>query len=732
MAFPDDPLGTKVELMLGGAWTDITPYARLADPITITRGRADEASAVDPGTCTVTLGNQDGRFSPRNPTGPYYGQIGRNTPLRVSVMAGPSYLSLPGLAHDDASTTPLAITGDIDIRIDATLGNWVTSGTASSTQLIGQYEYSTSAGTNSWVLMMRNGVPHFEWSPDGSTNTVQVDATAAPTIPFQGRTALRVTLDVNNGAGGWTVTFYTAPTMVGPWVQLGAPVTGSGVTSIYASTARLRIGQASYNLTYPPASGAVWAAQVLNGINGSPRINVDFTGLAPGTASWSDAAGAPWLLGGTASVTNQRLRFCGEVPSWPPSWGPGGQDVTVAVEASGILRRLGQGAKSLASTLARRVPSGSPVAYWPMEDAAGATQAYSPIPGVRPLNTVAFDFAAQDGPPGSDELPTIGTGASMTGAVPAAAPGAWHVEMCYLIEQAPALDANCQMLTVPTTVGYQWRVGVGASLIHLDVTDNTGASVFTTTVLPTNFFGSWSRLQLEASQSGSSVNYLLRWIAIGGVTWQISGTFTGQCGAVSRVSTTFDSNLQGMSLGHLGVFASTGVTIYNSADIGFAAESTHDRMYRLATEESTPLILPAMLDAHPMGPQTPDTLLDLLQQAADVDQGILYEQRGAVALAYRPRETLYNQPPTLALTYGQRHEVMPPLAPVDDDQLIRNDVTVTRTGGSSARVVQTDGPLSTAPRRPASACTLRRDVQSRQRRPARRHGGLAGARWNVG
>lgn len=79
-----DVIGLTVELFLGGAWTDISPYVRYADKIVITRGAPDETSTMQPQTCALTIDNRDGRFSPRNPLGPYYGQIGRNTPIRVS------------------------------------------------------------------------------------------------------------------------------------------------------------------------------------------------------------------------------------------------------------------------------------------------------------------------------------------------------------------------------------------------------------------------------------------------------------------------------------------------------------------------------------------------------------------------------------------------------------------------------------------------------------------------
>src|SRR5690606_12417880 len=56
------------------------------------------------------------------------------------------------------------------------------------------------------------------------------------------RVALRATLDVDDGNGNHVVTFYSAPTIAGPWIQLGDPQIASGTTSIFSGNADLCIG----------------------------------------------------------------------------------------------------------------------------------------------------------------------------------------------------------------------------------------------------------------------------------------------------------------------------------------------------------------------------------------------------------------------------------------------------------------------------------------------------------
>lgn len=82
------PLVLLVELDTAGDGsyaTDVTAYVRAAGGVGITRGRADEQAAPSPAMLRLALNNRDGRFCPRNPTGPYYGSIGRNTGIRVTV-----------------------------------------------------------------------------------------------------------------------------------------------------------------------------------------------------------------------------------------------------------------------------------------------------------------------------------------------------------------------------------------------------------------------------------------------------------------------------------------------------------------------------------------------------------------------------------------------------------------------------------------------------------------------
>jgi hypothetical protein len=85
-------LDVHVELWIDDEWVDITSDVYTRAPITITRGRTAEGGQVEPSSCTLTVNNRDGTYSPRNPSSDYFGKIGRNTPIRVRVTADVRFL----------------------------------------------------------------------------------------------------------------------------------------------------------------------------------------------------------------------------------------------------------------------------------------------------------------------------------------------------------------------------------------------------------------------------------------------------------------------------------------------------------------------------------------------------------------------------------------------------------------------------------------------------------------
>jgi hypothetical protein len=692
VAFPQTPVELLAEMQIGGVWTDITADLYARAPLTIERGRPDEAARVDPSSAKFQLNNRGNEYSPRNPRSVNYGLIGRNTPVRFSVPGTESYLATTGVSEDIVATpdhASLDITSDIDVRVELT-ASWYQ---AAQQTLIGKW--SLIDGNRSWIFRVVDALALFVWSPTGLSAAAISATFDLPLLPR--RAALRATLDVDNGAGGNTATLYWAESLAGPWTLVQTVVT-AGTTSIFSGTAPLEIAptQVTTTQTRLPWRGRLHRAEVRSGIGGSVVASPDVRALSVGTTSWADSAGRTWTVAGAAAVTNREYRLHAEVSSWPPRWDVSGQDVYVPVEASGILRRLGQGTKALASTLRRRIPAvGAPVAYWPLEEGSNAVQGYSPLPGVAPLLTTGFQYAADDSLFGSSALPKIDAAAIMQGTVPThTATGQWHVAYMYYL---PAEPASRTLLLEFTTTGTAKRITFTSEpgLIEMIGYNAAGVSVFTTSIVPSGFHGQWNGLGLTAAETGGNVRYEINWDIVDGAGFVGGTTIAGTAGTVTSINTTFGPLAADMRIGHLGVFASSSTAVYRFGDNGWRGEEAGDRLLRLGAEEGVPITPGYSLTA--MGAQRPNALLPLLNECADADLGVLHEDREQLGLVYRPRISLYNQPVVLTLDYAVDGQVAPPLEPVDDDQRIRNDRTVTRVDGSSARVVDETGPLSILP-----------------------------------
>jgi hypothetical protein len=227
-----------------------------------------------------------------------FARLSNEEGIRWQMPAAELALKFPGLTGDHASTpdhVSLDITGDLDVRCEMTpetLNPFRLQALVAKTD-------SGTANEQSYLLYLNSETVHFLWSPNGSV-VHGVDATESlPNIPRQ---AVRVTIDVDNGAGGHTVRFYTASSISGPWEQLGEPVSapGENETSIFASTAPVTIGAAGVDGQFDSYRGLIHAVEIRDGIDGTTVADPDFSESSPGDTSLIDSTGKVWSLhGGT-------------------------------------------------------------------------------------------------------------------------------------------------------------------------------------------------------------------------------------------------------------------------------------------------------------------------------------------------------------------------------------------------------------------------------------------------
>jgi hypothetical protein len=729
--------GFAVEIDLDGTWTDITSYIRAESAIQITRGRQGEGSQADYSRALFTVENTDGRFSPRNPMGAWYGTIGRNTACRIAKAHGAVALQLQGEAGDRChavATESLNIASDVDIRIDCQAESW-----RQAQILAGKVDPESPLGGNAWVWYLNeSGYMVLEWQNAGAGGFTN-SATSTEPVPQGVRQALRVTLDVNNGASGNTATFYTSDTIAGSWTQLGSAVTASGTTAIGPTgedSAPITVGGLNPNgtdLGYLPGGlfGLVYHFELLDGIAGSKVADVDFTAQTTGVYTFTEQSNV-WLCFGNAVISNRRWRFHGELSELPVRWDSTGSDVWVEIEASGLTRRMEQRATPVRSAQYRFHTSTHTnedglgdgntqdvEAYWPMEDGERATRFSSGLPGGSPmLVSGSPEFASYEGFKSSSPLPNWKTGSSGRGATPGTTDGNCYVS--FLLSAPSGITNGATILNIATT-GTLRRLELtypSTDNLNLRGFDSDGVQLFTSLSFGVPIAGDLNCITIHAYNTGSDVAWAVysQELTATTATLEMSGTLAantlGRVAAVNVNNGTTDMN--DVYLGHLAVYGpalhqgvATNAVHNNSALNAYLGEDATSRAYRLCSEESIEVrrIGDRRIqqdgsetfagDGEEMGYQEQDTILALLRECEESDGGFLYEPREIRGLGYRSRSSLYNTDTLLELNYSSAH-LAGELNPVDDDGFIRNRVTVERKDGSASTYEKESGPLSTA------------------------------------
>lgn len=707
------------ELQIDGEWVDISADVLTREPVHITRGRGDEATTADPSTCSLTLNNRRGTYSPHNPLSPYYGKLTKNTPLRVRV--GP----LPD--------TP-------DLEVEDTFDRSVTSGWGTATTGQTWTGDTTGASVSGGAAHHRvdtvgaSGMrgQYMNWdSPHDVDITVDVDidrpphgwishAAYAEVMPRRTLAGERIVASVGfrvdtGDPRGLRVSTSAAARRDGmffhlsPWEALPGLVYRPGEwlsmrVQAVGPEMRLRVWPAG---TPEPD---VWHTQVHHpdrptdsggiGVESSLTDQTEDTDL-PLTVSYRNLVVRPIH----PTNINAISRFTGVVSEWPPRWDVSDSDVWVPITASGVLRRLGQGSKPLRSVLRRGVEANSPVAYWPLEDGPRTRQATSVTPGVSPLRVAGFQFGEDTSLTTSAPLPTLSSSASMSVQSLAVdpTPSGWEVDMLYRLE-APGDDGysarqvflELQNTEFDLTLWLDTEQSTGRPILRREVVNARGDLVaqgytnISAGAIP--FFGAWRRLRVSARPTDVGwVEMRVDWFDVDNWGAGIGFTFSSWLGRITGLTTTFGPELEGMGLGHITVWGALYTNAYLLALPGHDRETARQRMVRLSAGASIPVEVTGAA-SETLGVEQRGTYLEVIGQAQEADFGAPGESRSHLGLTYRGRDLLYNQDPALTLDYAAG-EISPPMEPIDDDQALLNEVEVTRADGASFQVEDITGPL---------------------------------------
>lgn len=703
---------------------DLAARVRGSDSIRITRGLADQQGTYAPTSMTSTLNNRDGVFSPTNPYSPLYGKIGRNLRFRTGVKKSNTwdeYLRMPdyntlntGQRMYTVDKASLDVTGDLDVRFEFT-PNYTRTRRQS---LCGKW--NVAAASRSWFVEMRqDGTLALATSPDGTLGAALTNVTTYTVPTAASRMAIRVTLDVDNGAAGRVYTWYTSTSISGTWTQV-ATSTVAGTTSIFGGTTEVEVGsvnQANGPFTDSvPFSGKVHAFQLYNGIAGTLVADFNPTTRDVGkNKTWVDTCASPntWLMSGAdIRLASDRIRLSGEIASLPELWDVTNVDRWVPMTAASIGRRYTTNKGVLGSAIYRNYRNYPLLnGYWPCEDQAGATQAASALSDGRPGETVSCTFGSTSGLDGSAGCLTLSSApnissATFRGKTITTGTGSTTVLFYFKLDTLPASEFTWGnfYLFPATTVRIEFNIGPNYFSFRGYGSDNTnrfdsGAILFGATPLD-----QWVGMQIWLTQEGGNVRYQTAWHGVGTNTFFThnpgGSTYAGTLGRGLHLAKfgTPDASFAGAQLAHVIMATSSDLdlvsTRFRDVSKGYAGETVLARMARLAVEENVQLDwLGDFYNTQICGPQQVARLVDNFTSAAAVDGGLFGDMRDTPGFRYVTRAYLGNRQ-GLTLNYANSELSATP-APITDDRYTVNDFTASRPSGSSARYQANDNrPLN--------------------------------------
>jgi hypothetical protein len=262
------------------------------------------------------------------------------------------------------------------------------------------------------------------------------------------------------------------------------------------------------------------------------------------------------------------------------------------------------------------------------------------------------------------------------------------------------------------TIGFvdiSYRTGGNLELKFYDQGRALIATSGSVAVGPAGLNGVPMGISANLTQNGSNVDWYLSW-NVDNLTAGVAATGTvasRTIGAPLGILISPYTQVGSSALGHA-LMANVGSNEYTStlftsingayAMNGYEFESSYERIARLCLESDSVKV--TLFDDDVIGAvtilgvQQRKTFLDLLDDAATADLGVLQEARGIIGFVYRTGWSMANQAAVLTLDYSTG-QVQPPFGQVDDDQLLLNDFTAKRVpDGSSYRAAQTTGLLA--------------------------------------
>lgn len=303
---PDDP---------APAFEDVSAFVRMSPGISIARGRSPEGGQVSPGTCTLTLDNSDGRFTPERTTSPYYPNVTLGRRMRVRYRDPANVGNLVTNSTFEVDTAGW-IAGVGSTIAQSAVRAWEGTKSLASTISAGSTNRWAETTVSGLVIGQTYSVSGYVWVPAGN---------------------LATTLYLPSSGGPQATT-----TVTNAWERL----TGS-----FVATA--------------PTTRVVFMSQVL-------AVGV------PGDTAWIDGVmvdNGATVQPFTSAAPQISDRFTGFIDSWPLTWPSVTTEATSQISATDRLKRLASGRRKLRAVIQEEILADLPVAYWPLSEQEGSSTA---------------------------------------------------------------------------------------------------------------------------------------------------------------------------------------------------------------------------------------------------------------------------------------------------------------------------------------------------------------------
>lgn len=414
------------------------------------------------------------------------------------------------------------------------------------------------------------------------------------------------------------------------------------------------------------------------------------------------------------------LRITGRVTDWSPKIGSDNER-TVGVTVSGVIQQISQGERPARSSARRFLELGptlgdftAPLAAWTMEDtgvASGGTALYGaadlrPFVGIHPSGAVVTYPQWGKGTLAPWLPPVLNAananGLSIVWAPVSMSPSviAWTMDLAYAgTTDSPGTVVDFNPSYLGGAAGWPQLIfsPVGN---EMQITLDGGPEISIATA--GLYDGLAHHVRLTAFQSGADTG------------WQVSvdavimntGTYAGLTLPVVRTfGLVTDGGSGAAAIGYVAVYGDVESSLPDASDSirghqpasGFAGETPSTRFLRICREEGIECVVDELVvDSQIMGTQGVGTPLQLLEQCAEVAEGVLDETMEN-KLRLTSRTARWNQAPMIVIDYDL-HAVgnsSAGLDPSDDDRFVRNKWTITRQDTSfSTTVEKTTGSLN--------------------------------------